>query len=307
MNPVIKILVILAVAGSVAILSPGRCLGVEALKFRHETSIYADAQELGLKWPQGVACNEQAELIVADTGNARLLRYTFRDKAVGPQVREIKVPQLPYPVQVELNSKDEIFVFDGQLRRIIRLTAAGKFSGYIDPPGMSAAAGQVPKRFHIDRNDNIYVLDIFSRQVIVLDSKGKLIKSIRFPAGDGVFSDLTVDSRGQVLLLDSINARVYAATVQAASFVPITENMKAFMRFPTSLTTDARGRIYLVDRNGGKIIILAQDGSYLTRLSAMGWKTGLLNYPGQMCLNAGGEIFVADTKNNRVQIFSIIE
>jgi len=307
MKPVIKILVIMA-AGSLAVLSPGKCLSVEALKFRHETSIYADAQELGLKRPEGVACNERSDIIVADTGNARLLRYVFRDKAVGPEVREIKVPQLTYPMQVKLNSKDEIFVFDGKLRRIIRLTPAGKFSGYIDPPGMSAAAaGQVPKRFHIDNNDNIYVLDIFSEQVIVLDSQGKLIKSIKFPKEKGFFSDLTVDSRGYILLLDSVNARVFSTAGQAASFAPLTENMKAYMRFPTSLTADTRGRIYVVDRNGGKIIILAQDGSYLARLSAMGWKAGLLNYPAQMCLNAGGEIFVADTNNNRVQIFSVIE
>ena len=79
------------------------------------------------------------------------------------------------------------------------------------------------------------------------------------------------------------------------------------MRFPAGITTDKRGRIYLVDRNGSKIIILGQDGSYLGRLSAMGWKEGLLNYPSQICLNDSGEIFVADTNNNRVQIFSIIE
>jgi len=306
MNPVIKICVILA-AGSMAALTPGKCLSVEVLKFRHETSIYADAKELGLKQPEGVACNAASDLIVADTGNARLLRYTFRDKAVGPEVREIKVPQLPYPMQVKLNSKDEIFVFDGKLRRIVRLTAAGKFSGYIDPPGLSPAAGQTPKRFHIDQNDNIYVLDIFSKQVIMMDSQGKLIKTIKFPTDDAYFSDLTVDARGHILLLDSINARVFSAAGQTATFAPLTENMKAYMRFPTSLTTDARGRIYLVDRNGGKIIILAQDGSYLARLSARGWKGGLLRYPAQMCLNADSEIFVADTNNNRVQIFSIIE
>jgi hypothetical protein len=306
MNPVRKILVVIA-AASMALLSPGKCLGVETLKFRHETSIYADAKEVGLKQPEGIACNERSDIIVADTGNARLLRYTFKNKAVGSEVHEIKVPQLPYPLQIKLNSKGEIFVFDGKLRRIIRLTAAGKFSGYVDPPGMSTAEGHIPTRFHIDKNDNIYVLDIFFKQVIVMGPQGKLIKSIRFPVDGGYFSDLTVDSRGLILLLDSINARVFTTTLQAASFAPLTENMQSYMRFPTSLTTDKLGRIYLVDRNGGKIIILAQDGSYLARLSARGWKGGLLRYPAQMCLNAEGEIFVADTNNNRVQIFSVIE
>jgi hypothetical protein len=79
------------------------------------------------------------------------------------------------------------------------------------------------------------------------------------------------------------------------------------MRFPTSLDTDKRGRINLVDRNGSKIIILGQDGSFLGRLSAMGWREGFLNYPSQLCLNNKGEIFIADTNNNRIQIFAVVE
>jgi hypothetical protein len=79
------------------------------------------------------------------------------------------------------------------------------------------------------------------------------------------------------------------------------------MRFPTSITTDGRGIIYLTDRNGGKVVVLGQDGSYLGRLSGMGWKEGFLNYPSQVSINGKGEIFIADTLNNRVQIFTIIE
>jgi hypothetical protein len=73
------------------------------------------------------------------------------------------------------------------------------------------------------------------------------------------------------------------------------------------LTTDRQGRLFLVDRNGSKIIIVARDGSILGRLSAKGWKEGLLSYPSQICINDRGEIFIADTNNNRVQVFVEIE
>ncbi|MCG6916346.1 MAG: hypothetical protein LJE89_02245, partial [Deltaproteobacteria bacterium] len=91
------------------------------------------------------------------------------------------------------------------------------------------------------------------------------------------------------------------------SFSPITSSLKEYVRFPASLTTDDRGRIYLVDRNGGSIIILGQDGSFLSRQSGMGWKEASLNYPGQMCINKEGEVFVADTRNSRIQIFKLVE
>jgi hypothetical protein len=73
------------------------------------------------------------------------------------------------------------------------------------------------------------------------------------------------------------------------------------------MTTDNRGRIYLVDRNGGSIIILGQDGSLLGRQSGMGWKEGRLNYPAQMCISNKGEVFIADTMNHRIQIFAVVE
>jgi len=79
------------------------------------------------------------------------------------------------------------------------------------------------------------------------------------------------------------------------------------MRFPTSLTTDSRGRIYLVDRNGGSVVVLGQDGSFLSRQSAMGWKEGRLNFPSQICATGSGEVFIADTNNNRIQVFKTIE
>jgi len=306
MSASIKIYVIVTAAVILA-LSAAKSFCAEELKFQYITSIYSDDQELKLKQPEGVACRKNNLLIVADTGNARLVRYTFKDSLAESAAREIRVPQLRYPRRVEMNSKSEIFVLDGKLRRIIRITADGKFNGFIDPPSGSAPSAYAPISFHIDKDDNLYILDIFSGQVIVLGTRGETRKHIKLPGEYGFFTDLTVDSRGRVLLLDSVNARVYSTTANSTGFTAITEGLKAYMRFPAGLTTDRQGRIYLVDRNGSKIIILARDGSFLGRLSARGWKEGLLSYPSQMCINDRGEIFVADTNNSRVQVFVEIE
>jgi len=295
------------IAGFILALSATPSWGAEELKFQYITSIYSDAQEVKLKQPQGVACRKNNLLIVADTGNARLVRYTFKDSPAESTAREISVPQLKYPQQIAMNSKSEIFVLDGRQRRIIRITADGKFNGYIDPQNTPAPSAYAPISFHIDKDDNLYILDIFSEQVIGLGPRGETRKRIKFPKKYGFFLDLTVDNRGRVLLLDCVDARVYSATANSARFSAITEGLKAYMRFPAGLTTDRQGRIYLVDRNGSKIIILARDGTLLGRLSARGWKEGLLSYPSQMCINDRGEIFVADTNNNRVQVFVEIE
>ena len=297
--------IFLIMLGSVAF--PTISFGASTVKFLHVISIYSDDKRIGLKQPEGVACNDNGALVVADTGNGRLLRFTFQAKELGPDVSVMKVPQSPQPIKTAMNTANDIFTLDGERRRIIRLTPEGRFRQYLDPKGLPRPTAFVPRSFHIDRNDNIYILDILSERVLVLDLKGEFRREIRFPKDYGFISDLTTDFKGNVLLVDSVTATVFSAGKGDSNFVPLTKNLKETMRFPTDITTDDRGRLYLVDRNGGRIVILGQDGSYLGRISGHGWKEGLLNYPSQMCLNGSGDLFVADTNNNRVQIFTIAE
>ena len=278
-----------------------------AIKFKFITCIYADSQGIVLKGPEGVACNDQDLLIVADTGNVRLLKYIFRDGAVETGTVEIKTAQLSYPTKAELNSKGEIYVLDRRKRSILKFTPAGKFDKYVEPLGLTPPARYVPRSFTIDREDNIYILDILSERVVKLSPEGRYLRHLEFPKGYVFFSDIAVDFKGTILLIDSVEGIVYSAARSSTGFSPITKSLKEYVRFPASLTSDNRGRIYLMDRNGGSMIILGQDGSFLGRVSSMGWKEGWLNYPAQVCVNDKGEIFIADTMNSRVQVFKLVE
>ena len=297
---------IYAIWGAVFFLAslPLVCFGGAPIKLRHIVSIYADDQGAGLKQPEGVACNDNALIIVADTGNGRLLQYRFQGHSLETGASEFKVPQLSYPIKTQINSKGEIYVFDGRQRRIGRLSAEGAFKGYLDPTGLPAPAAYVLRGFSVDANDNIYLLDIFSQRVLVLNPEGKYIRHIEFPEDYGFLSDLVVDFKENVLVIDSTKARVFFAAKNSAKLTPLTGSLKQYVRFPTGIVTDQRGRIYLLDRNSSSIGILGQDGAFLGRLSGLGWKERLLNHPSQMCINGKGDVFVADTSNSRIQIFS---
>ena len=217
-----------------------------------------------LKSPQGVACNKEGLFIVGDTGNGRLLTYTFKDDAVKGG-GEVKLPQMIYPQRLQLNSKGEIFVLDGKLRRILRLSQQGTFLGFLEPQGIPGEIAPVPKSLKIDDQDNIYILDTFSERVLVLDSAGKFLKAIVFPSPHGFFTDLAVNADGSIYLVDSTNSIVFVAAKNATAFAPLTKSMKADMDFPGYITTDSKGNIFVVDQNGGGIIVLAPDGSFGTR------------------------------------------
>jgi hypothetical protein len=192
-------------------------------------------------------------------------------------------------------------------RRIIRLNPDGTFKGYVDGEGTPSPSTFVPRSFKIDRNDNIYIFDIFSGRVIVLSPDGKYQKQIPFPKDYGFFSDLAVDSKGALLLIDCVKAMVFSAAKDSNSFSPLTKSLREYLNFHTSITTDSRGTIFIVDENGSGIVILAQDGSFLGRQLSMGWNEGFLYYPSQLCVNEKGEVFIADRGNSRVQIFTLVK
>ena len=288
------------------LLFPLSSFGGDIAKFQHSLSLYLDDKGAGFQRPEGVACNDKSLIVVGDTGNDRLLRFSFQEKTV-KAATEIKIPQLSNPICVQLNSRGEIFALDGKHRRIVRLDPEGGFKGYLAPEGMPSSSAMVPRSFKIGRDDTIYILDIFLARVLVLDSQGKYLKQIEFPREYAFFSDLTVNSKGAVLLIDSIQARVFSAANNADTFSPLTGPLKEYLNFPVGITTDKRGTIYLADGHGGAIVILASDGSFLGKQLSPGWNEGRLYYPTQICINEKDEIFIADRGNNRIQIFTVVK
>ena len=298
-----SVLMILAIA---ILLLPLNSFSAETMKLKFLQSVYTDVKGGGLKEPEGVASNEKSVLIIADTGNDRLLQYTFQEKLLKGGT-EIKIPQLSSPIRIQINSKGEIFALDGMKRRIVKISTDGAFKGYVDAEGVPSPSVFVPRSFKIDGNDNIYILDVFAGRVLVLSPEGKYQKQITFPKDIGFFSDLAIAPRGNILALDSVKAMVFSAGKDSNSFSPLSNSLREYLDFPTSLTTDNRGTIYIVDEDGCGIVILGQDGSFLGRQLSRGRTEGFLNFPSQISMNEKGEIFIADRDNSRVQIFTLVK
>lgn len=288
-----------------ALIVPVRSFSAETVKFKPVLAEYLDEKGGTLKYPEGIACTKKSSVIVADTGNGRLVRYAFQNDML-KAAPEIKVPQLTYPLRVQVNSKDDIFVLDGKQRRIVHLGPDGAFVGYVDPQNTSDSVPIVPRSFTIDAHDDIYILDIRKEQVIVVDPAGKVTRSLPFPKEYGFFSDVAVDTKGNTFLLDSVKDMAFIASKDAKAFQPLTNSMGEYMDFAPDITTDSQGRIFLTDQNGSAVVLLGQDGSFQGRQLNMGWKPGLVYYPAQACVTDGGDFFIADRNNSRIQLFRLL-
>jgi hypothetical protein len=274
----------------------------QAVVFVHEGTLYADAEEKPFNAPEGVACTDSGHVVVADTGNKRLVLYTFKDGRLGPG-KEVKLDQLTAPQRVQIDAKGDVFALDLKTRKVLRLTANGTLGTAIAPKGIDDAAAVQPVSFKLDVTGNVYLLDGRGRRVLVLDPAGTVTAQVQLPKESGVVTDIAVGTGGTLFAVDAVNAVVWAAEKGATTFRPLTASLKDRMSFPSYITA-FKGRLFVVDQNGNGIVILGVDGSYQGRQLSIGWSEGLVNYPAQLCLTESGAAFLADRFNNRVQAFS---
>jgi hypothetical protein len=284
------------------VLLPLYASGAEQIKMKYASSLYTDETGTGFNRPEGVACSDD-RLIVADSGNGRLILFTLHDGEPKGGTA-IKLDQLRYPTRVAMTSKGDILVLDERQRKIVRLTREGVFKQYVDPSGMPADAVIVTVGIDVDGNDNLYLLDILSGRVLVLNDEGKFQRQIPFPKEYGFFTDLTVDSKGTVFVVDAVQAMVYSTAKDPAAFTPITARLKDDLKFASNMAVDRKDTLFISDQNSGGIVVIGQDGLLQNRLLTLGWQDGAVRYPAQICVEKNGDLFVADRANNRIQKFS---
>lgn len=272
------------------------------LKLKYIGTIYTDAAGVALKAPAGVTITAD-KLLIADSGGKRILTYTYQNGEVRPD-QVFAVAEM-YPLMVQPAANGGLYVLDGRARQITVLDAAGKRKGKFAVKGVPGTQRMVPRSIKITPDGSLLVLDVFSERVLQFDQTGNFQQQFEFPNQYGAIADMTMDRAGNVYLVDSVEKIVYIHRPESDGFVALTSSMGSYMNFPTSLTTDNQGTLFLVDKYGSGLAIVGIDGSFDGRRLSMGWNDSQLYYPNQVSLNASGDLFIADTKNNRVQHFSV--
>ncbi|KAF5062432.1 NHL repeat protein [anaerobic digester metagenome] len=100
------------------------------------------------------------------------------------------------------------------------------------------------------------------------------------------------------------------ATVAAAEYYQFSERWsfdekdKGYLEQPGGITGDSQDRVYVVDRARSAVRSYSPLGEYLGRWGAPGSGPLLFNDPVDVSIDDLGRLYVADTGNGRVQIFT---
>ena len=279
---------------------PARAGGVV---LKHVSSVYADETGKALSRPEGVACSDDGQLVVADTGNARLVLLTFKGQAVLGG-RPVTDAALRTPQVVQLDARGELVVLDARSHELLKFSPKGEPLGKLEWKGLAAGEAPVIVAFKL-RAGALYLLDGAGKAVHVADYAGNVTRRLPLPAGKGPFTDLAVDGAGKIYAIDPAHATLWVADKEAKAFTAIEGGLKEVASFASQLAIDGQNNLFAVDRNGGSLAQLGLDGVFQGRHLNFGWSDGQLRYPIQICVTADF-LAVADRGNNRVQVFQIL-
>lgn len=276
-------------------------VAARGLKLRALPSVYADSKGVALNAPEGVGFGAGSTIAVSDTGAGRIATFRKEGDEIRP-VAEFALAEVPYPTRLKVTAKGELLVLDGRSRRVARISPQGAFAGWIE---LAAGGAPAVRSFALDRQDQLFVLDVAAPRVIVTDLAGRTVRELRLPAGKGFFSDVAVGSRGDVFVLDSVGHQVYVAPPGSAEAVPLGPSLAEELDFATTLAVADSGHLFVVDQYGDGVVILGPDGSFQGRQGAMGLREGFLRYPSAIAYDPAGFVYLADRDNNRVQVFQV--
>ena len=246
-----------------------------------------------LNYPQGVAVDSSGNLYIADADNQRIRKVSggiittvagsgasgYNGDNISPASAELNFPE-----GVAVDSSGNLYIADSFNSRIRKVsggnitTVAGNGTGGYNGDNISAGTAELnnPLGIAVDSSGNLYIAD--TNNFRIRKVSGGIITTV---AGNGTNS--------------------YAGDGGSAT--------SAWLSYPQGVAVDSSGNLYIADTgnarvrrvSGGIITTVAGNGTWSFSGDGGSATSAELNYPGGVAVDSSGNIYIADTYNNRIR------
>ncbi|KZE78593.1 hypothetical protein AV654_02245 [Paenibacillus elgii] len=278
--------------------------------------------------PARVSVDGNDNIYVADTGNHRIQKLTAATgvwsewKSSGGGAGS-GLGEFSTPSEVAIDGSGNIYVADAGNHRIQKLTAAtGVWSEWKSSTGGAGSGlGEFnnPKGVAVDGSGNVYAADSNNERVQRLDVRsgswsewiyiggviGKGLGEFKYPNG------VAVDSRGNAYVADFGNHRIQKLDVSTGVWSEWKKSSggegSALGAFdgPTDVAVDGSGNVYVSDFYNHRVQKLTVATGVWSEWKRSGGGAGSgpgeFNYPSGVAVDGDGNVYVADSNNNRIQ------
>jgi len=267
----------------------------------------------GVTSPIGVAASaDGSRIYVTESGDQRLT-HVYDSK--GNQIATFSPPESEpgsrAPAYVTLDpTNGDVYVSDRVAGTIYIYDKDGAFQRKFEPK--SAMPNWQPMGLAFDAQGNLYVSDVAGpiQQVEVFGRDGTLLRTIG-EKGQFLFPNgLAVDAKGDLFVSDGNNGRllIFDPTGHQVGVIP-RGVANGELGMPRGVTLDDSNRLYVADTTGMVVQVYAVDQTtgdpkYVGTVGAEGVGDGQFQFPNGIAVDTRARLYVADTANNRVQVWS---
>lgn len=279
------------------------------------------AQDVGLTNPRDLVVTEQGDLLVADSGNHRIVKLDATGQVLatwgqfgapdlaGPQ------PAFNEPWGLALAPDGSIYVADTWNHRVVHLSADGEPLDSIGEYGEAQTLESFwgPRDVAVDADGRIFVADTGNKRIVVFDTDGNPLFGIGSGgAGPGLLDEpvgLAVGPDGRLYVADTWNQRIQVFEETAPNtFDPVNEwtidgwygqslNNKPY------LDISSEGDVCTSDPEGYRILCFEADGTFSVAWGDLGSSVDRFGLPSGLAF-AGQDLWVVDNGNLRLMRFA---
>jgi uncharacterized protein (TIGR03437 family) len=242
------------------------------------------------------------------------------------------VAQLNNPMGLAADASGNLWIADTYNHRVRQVNPAGRIftfagtgTGGIGAGGLAAAQTQLrgPRSVCADRVGTLFLVDTLNHRVLRAAPSGAVETaagtSVGGYGGDGgapASAQLNqpgacvLDTAGNLYIADSGNNRIRKVSPGGTITTVAGDGRSALLNAPRGVAVDGSGNVFISDTGNNRIRMLDAAGETHTiaGAGAAGFagdsgpaSAAQLNAPGGLALDGAGNVYVADTGNNRIR------
>ncbi len=257
-----------------------------------------------LEKPVDVAITVNGQICVLDSKTSKVLVFDEE----GTLIREIgsrgnKDGQLKKPNSLTVTPDNVILVADTGNNRIQAFSIDGEYLFGFGNSGKGRGQFKKPMAVTTDRNGFILVADKDNMRIQAFSPKG-LYRY--YQPVDGRPTDIAVDPRNQmyVLLPDQKKVSKFPLNEEKQDIFCVADK-KDFAAYAKGLAVDTSGDIFISESKEQSIKKFNDKNELLHSFGSEGDGRGQFELPAGIAIDNNNYIYIADSRNKRVQIFAI--
>lgn len=266
----------------------------------------------GVERPTGVAVSaDGSRIYVTQAGSAMVAAVL---DAEGNKLTDMLPPVSTgtdhAPVYVAVDPvTTEVYISDRRTGAIYIYDAQGTFQHQFTPA--VDQGGWQPVGLSFDKAGTLYVTDLSVPAVKVFDRDGNLTRTIGEAENLNFPNGVATDDAGNLYVTDSNNGRLLVYGPDDTLLATVGRGAGAGnLGLPRGLGIDGAGHVFVIDTSGqaGFVYKTLQPGQtrldFVGTFGVQGVGNGEFLYPTGLGLDSRGRLFIADTSNDRIQVWN---